>query len=48
MEEKEKKKKKGLQQKSENILKSLKEVECFLGSWKKTLKGVKLYHLLKK
>lgn len=33
--------------KKENTLKSLKEVEYFLGNWKRVLKGIKLYKILK-
>ena len=33
--------------KRDNTLKSLKEVEFFLGNWKKVLKGIKLYKILK-
>ena len=29
--------------KKDNTLKSLKEVEFFLGNWKRVLKGIKLY-----
>ena len=31
----------------DNTLKSLKEVEFFLGNWKRVVKGIKLYKLLK-
>ena len=31
----------------DNTLKSCKEVECFLCNWKKALKGIKLYKILK-
>lgn len=31
----------------DNTLKSLKEVEFFLGNWKKAVKGIKLYKILK-
>ena len=31
----------------ENTAKSLKEVEFFLGNWKRVLKGIKLYKILK-
>ena len=48
MEERGKKKKSKFQIKKENTMQSLLEVEHFLGNWKKTLKGVKLYHVLKK
>ena len=34
--------------KRDNTLKSLKEVEFFLTNWKKALKGIKLYKILKK
>lgn len=30
-----------------NTAKSLKEVEFFLGNWKRVLKGIKLYKILK-
>ena len=33
--------------KKENTLKSLKEVEYFLGNWKMAFKGIKLYKILK-
>lgn len=33
--------------KKENTLNSLREVEYFLGNWKKALKGIKLYKILK-
>ena len=33
--------------KRDNTLKSLKEVEYFLGNWRRTLKGIKLYKILK-
>ncbi len=33
--------------KRDNTLKSLKEVEYFLGNWKRALKGIKLYKILK-
>lgn len=33
--------------KKDNTLKSLKEVEYFLGNWRKALKGIKLYKILK-
>lgn len=33
--------------KKDNTLKSLKEVEFFLGNWKRVLKGIKLYKILK-
>ena len=33
--------------KKENTLKSLKEVEYFLGNWKRVFKGIKLYKILK-
>ena len=42
----EKKKNKFLMKK-DNTLKSLKEVEYFLGNWKRVLKGIKLYKILK-
>lgn len=31
----------------DNTVKSLKEVEFFLGNWKRAVKGVKLYKILK-
>lgn len=31
----------------DNTMKSLKEVEFFLGNWKKVSKGIKLYKILK-
>ena len=33
--------------KKENTLKSLKEVEFFLCNWKRVVKGIKLYKILK-
>jgi len=33
--------------KRDNTLKSLKEVEYFLGNWRRALKGIKLYKILK-
>ena len=33
--------------KKDNTLKSLKEVEFFLGNWKRVVKGIKLYKILK-
>ena len=33
--------------KKDNTLKSLREVEFFLGNWKRVLKGIKLYKILK-
>lgn len=33
--------------KRDNTLKSLKEVEYFLGNWKRAFKGIKLYKILK-
>ena len=33
--------------KKDNTLKSLKEVEFFLSNWKKVVKGIKLYKILK-
>lgn len=33
--------------KKDNTLKSLNEVEYFLGNWKRILKGIKLYKILK-
>lgn len=43
---KEKKKNKLITMK-DNTAKSLKEVEFFLGNWKRVLKGIKLYKILK-
>ena len=34
--------------KKDNTLKSLKEVEFFLCNWKKVIKGIRLYKILKK
>lgn len=31
----------------DNTLKSMKEVEFFLGNWKRVVKGIKLYKILK-
>lgn len=31
----------------DNTMKSLKEVEFFLGNWKKAAKGIRLYKILK-
>jgi len=31
----------------DNTVKSLKEVEYFLGNWKRAVKGIKLYKILK-
>lgn len=33
--------------KKDNTLKSLREVEFFLGNWKRALKGIKLFKILK-
>lgn len=33
--------------KKDNTIKSLKEVEYFLGNWRKVFKGIKLYKILK-
>ncbi len=41
------KKKNKFKDKKDNTLKSLKEVEYFLGNWKRALKGIKLYKILK-
>ena len=41
------KKKNKLIIKKDNTLKSLKEVEYFLGNWRRVLKGIKLYKILK-
>ena len=43
----EKKKKNKLITMKDNTAKSLKEVEFFLGNWKRVLKGIKLYKILK-
>lgn len=40
-------KKNKFKDKKDNTLKSLKEVEYFLGNWKRALKGIKLYKILK-
>ena len=42
----EKKKHKIIEMK-DNTLKSLKEVEFFLGNWKRVVKGIKIYKILK-
>ena len=34
--------------KKDNMIESLKEVECFLWNWKKACKGIGLYKILKK
>ena len=39
--------KKRIVQMKENTRKSLKEVEKFLENWRKVLKGIKLYNILK-
>ncbi len=41
-------KKDGFKEKKDNVIKSLKEVECFLWNWKKACKGIGLYKILKK
>ena len=41
------KKKNKLIEMKDNTEKSLKEVEFFLGNWKRVLKGIKLYKILK-
>ncbi len=41
-------KKEGFNRNKDNIIKSLKEVECFLWNWKKACKGINLYKFLKK
>ena len=41
------KKKNKLVTMKDNTAKSLKEVEFFLGNWKRVLKGIKLYKILK-
>ena len=33
--------------KKDNTLKSLRELEFFLGNWRRALKGIKLYKILK-
>ena len=33
--------------KKDNTIKSLKEVEFFLGNWRRVFKGIKLYKILK-
>ena len=43
----EEKKKNKLVTMKDNTAKSLKEVEFFLGNWKRVLKGIKLYKILK-
>lgn len=43
----EEKKKNRLVIMKDNTAKSLKEVEFFLGNWKRVLKGIKLYKILK-
>ena len=43
----EEKKKNKLLIKRDNTLKSLKEVEFFLTNWKRALKGIRLYKILK-
>jgi len=43
----EEKKKNKLFAMRDNTLKSLKEVEIFLGNWKRAVKGIKLYKILK-
>lgn len=43
----EEKKKNKLIVMKDNTVKSLKEVEFFLGNWKRALKGIKLYKILK-
>lgn len=42
------KKKNGFKKRKENTIKSLKEVECFLGNWKRACKGIGLYKILRK
>ena len=41
------KKKNKLVTMKDNTAKSLKEVEFFLGNWKRVIKGIKLYKILK-
>lgn len=41
------KQKKGIKERKENFLRSLKEVEIFLENWKKISKGIKIYKILK-
>ena len=43
----EEKKKNKLVTMKNNTAKSLKEVEFFLGNWKRVVKGIKLYKILK-
>ena len=43
----EEKKKNKLITMKDNTAKSLREVEFFLGNWKRVLKGIKLYKILK-
>ena len=43
----EEKKKNKLLTMKDNTAKSLREVEFFLGNWKRVLKGIKLYKILK-
>ena len=43
----EEKKKNKLITMKDNTAKSLKEVEFFLGNWKRVVKGIKLYKILK-
>ena len=43
----EEKKKNKLVIMKDNTAKSLREVEFFLGNWKRVLKGIKLYKILK-
>lgn len=41
------KKKNKFKVKKDNTLKSLKEVEFFLGNWRRALKGIRLFKILK-
>ncbi len=41
------KKKNSFCEKKDNTIRSLQEVEHFLCNWKKALKAIKLYHILK-
>lgn len=43
----EEKKKNKLITMKDNTVKSLKEVEFFLGNWKRVVKGIKIYKILK-
>lgn len=41
------KKKNKFKDKKDNTIQSLKEVENFLGNWRRALKGIKLFKILK-